>query len=337
MAKAPPPKRRPTPAPASSSVAVDLEPIESPRRPQGNGTGQIAGDKSRNAEELRQREILAAVSGLNLEGVSSTIAATQAEVSRSLAELSAKLVDRVQELQNVEKAINLKREELTTLYGQEAAMLDKDDLLAQIEAQREEWEEEQARKKREAEVERSERAKQWAREEEEYEYTLKQDRKKAEDAFAYKMAEQQRANKDKQEQLTKDWAEREAELKKREQELVDLRNQVAGIPELVKKAVNADVAVATNSVKKEYETKLVLASKDAETDKRLAAQEVAALKQTIEKLTTQCVELKAQVDQAQRDMKEINTEALRSASGRATTEALRSIMVEKEQSSKPSK
>ena len=57
----------------------------------------------------------------------------------------------------------------------------------------------------------------------------------------------------------------------------------------------------------------------------------------IEKLTPQCIELKAQVDQAQRDVKEISNEAVRSASGRATNEQLRGMLMEKEQSSKPGK
>src|SRR5262249_52690255 len=153
---------------------------------------------------------------------------------------------------------------------------------------------------------------------------------------AAQMADQVKANKDKQEALEKDWAHREAELKRREKELEDLRTQVTNFPEVIKKEVNAAVAVATNSVKKEYETKIVLAAKDSETAQKLAGQEVVSLKQAIEKANAQLSELKSQLDQAHHDVKEISPKALESASGRSAMEALQKVL-EKEQNFKPSK
>src|SRR5262249_20777153 len=145
-----------------------------------------------------------------------------------------------------------------------------DDLQAEIGQTREQWEDEEAAKKRLVAEQQSERNKQWKREEEDYLYRKQQEHRKLEDAFSASMAQQEKANREKQEQLEKQWTEREAELKKREQELAELRLFKDNHPEVVKKEVNAAVAVATNSVKKEYETKIVLAAKDSETDKRLA-------------------------------------------------------------------
>jgi len=150
------------------------------------------------------------------------------------------------------------------------------------------------------------------------------------------MAQVERENREHQEGLTKDWADRETELKKRENELIELRQQVANFPEVVKKEVNAAVAIATNSVKKEYETKMVLSSKDAETAGKLAAQEATALTATISKLNHQVDDLKVQLEQAHRDVKEISAKALDSASGRTTMEALQKVL-EKEQNYKPGK
>src|SRR5262249_48806205 len=157
------------------------------------------------------------------------IASTQAEVQKSLAGLSAKLVEQVQVLRNVEEAIALKRDELKQLYDIEAAAVQLDDLAAQIEERRRGWDEEQARKQREFAELQSERNKQWARAEEEYQYRLSQEHRKAEDAFAGRMAAQEKANKERQQDLEKDWAGREAELKKRETEVAELRAKVDGI------------------------------------------------------------------------------------------------------------
>jgi hypothetical protein len=201
-----------------------------------------------------------------------------------------------------------------------------DDLDAKIEAQREAWQEEQARKQREFAEQQSERNKQWARVEEEYQYRMELEHKKSEDEFAYGMAQREKANRDKQELLEKNWAQREEELKKREKELEDLRAQVVSIPEQIRKAENAAAAVSGNSVKKEYETKIVLATKDAETAQKLAAQEVAALRSALEKAHAQLGDLKTQLDQAHHDVKEISAKALESASGRSAMEALQKVL-----------
>lgn len=321
MAKQPPPKTRHAPA-----VKTIVEPSEEEAPRTTNGASRVAGVKNRQANAIRETEVLQSVSGLNMDGVSVTIASTQVEVQKSLAALSAKLVEQIQVLGNVEEAIKLKREELQQLYNIEAGAVSLDDLDAKIEAQRESWKEEQARKQREFAEQQSERNKQWARVEEEYQYRMAQEHKKGEDDFGYRMAQQEKANRDKQELLEKNWGQREEELKKREKELEDLRTQVAAIPEQVRKAENAAVAVATNSVKKEYETKIVLATKDADTAEKLAAQEVNSLRAALEKAHGQLAELKTQLDQAHHDVKEISAKALESASGRSAMEALQKVL-----------
>jgi hypothetical protein len=322
MAKHPAPKARHT-------VAVK-------EREEGNGSPKVSGVKNQQAEAIKATEVIQSVAGLNLDVVSGKIAATQVEVQKSLAGLSAKLVEELETLRNVEQAIGLKREELKQLYDIESAAVDLDELYAKIDSQREAWEEEQARKQREFAEMQSERNKQWARAEEEYQYRLGQEHKKQEDGFKGKLEDQDKANRNKQEALDKSWTEREADLKKRETELQELRAKVDAIPEMVKKAENAAQAVATNSVKKEYETKMVLNQKDMDTAQKLAAQEVASLKAALEKATAQLADLKAQLEQAHHDVKEISAKALESASGRSAMEALQKVL-EKEPAAKQGK
>jgi len=140
------------------------------------------------------------------------------------------------------------------------------------------------------------------------------------------MSEEQKKERERREQQEKQWAEREAELKKREQELAELRALKEQLPETVKKAENAAAAVAGNSVKKEYETKMQLSAKDAETDKRLAEQEIRSLNETIKKQQAQLDDLKAQLERAVGDIKEISTKAVESASDRRTSDALQRLL-----------
>jgi hypothetical protein len=246
------------------------------------------------------------------------------------------MAEKLQVLQTIESAIDLKKEQLKQLYSIETTATTLDDLTAQIESTRIAWTEEQVQQDRKFKEAVTERKKAQDRAEEEYQYKLAQEHKKGQDTFADRMATLEKENKNKQELLDKGWTERETELKKRETELADLRKQVENFPEVVKKEVNAAVAIATNSLKKEYETKIVLANKDAEMSQKLSAQEVASLNQTIVKLQAQITGLQTQLEQAARDVKEISAKALESASGRSAMEALQKVL-EKDQPTKPMK
>ena len=210
-------------------------------------------------------------------------------------------------------------------------------LEAQIKEQRELWEEEKDQWKRSFEEMKSDNRKAWKREEDDYQYQLAQKHRKQADDLQTTLAQQEKQNRDRQEQLEKQWAEREAELKKREQELIELRQFKEQAPDMVRKAVNAEVAIATNSVKKDYEHKSVLSAKDAETEKRLAESQVQSLQQTILKQQAQIDDLRAQLADAHQRVADISTKALDSASGRATTEALQRLMEKDQISSKSGK
>ena len=164
----------------------------------------------------------------------------------------------------------------------------------------------------------AERTKQLQRSEEEYKYKTAQEQAKIQDTFNAKMLLQEKAAKDKQEQLDKGWAIREGELKNRENELVDLRKKVEDFPNVLSKEINSHVAVATNAVKKEYETRITLLNKDIETSQKLGAQEIKSLNDTISKLNIQIGDLQKQLHQAHMDVKDISAKALESSAARET-------------------
>jgi len=291
---------------------------------------KVQGTKNRRAVAIQEAEVLSSVKGLSLDTVTKGLSETQVEIQKTLADLSGKLTERLQQLENIEEVIQLRTEELNRLHDIAVKAQTLDELDAQIAQTRQSWELEQAAKKREWEEQRSDRTKAWKREEEEYQYRLAQEHKKLEDSFREVMSQREKENRNKQEELEKTWAEREAELKKREQELADLRKFKDEYPDMVKKEVNGAVAVATNSVKKEYETQKTIAAKDAETEKRLAEQIISSLQQQITKQQAQIDDLKADLVKAHERVAEISSKALDSASGRSTTEALQRLM-EKEQ------
>jgi len=293
--------------------------------------------KRTTAAAVQAQDVLEAVREVSFDTVTNELASVQVEVQKTLAELSGKLTAQLGILEDVQKAIVLKQEELQRLHQIEAAAMELDDLKAQIDATKEEWEQDKAQWKREFEEMKSDNRKQWARDEADHLYSTEQKRRAMADTLTYEHAQKEKTNREKQEQLEKQWAEREALIKKAEQELAELRTFKEQEPERIKKAVNEAVAVANNSLKKEYEHQKQIALKDAEMEKKLADQTAINNAQTITKLQSQIESLEKQVEVANQRAAETAAKALESASGRATTEALQRMMESEKSSSKTSK
>jgi SMC interacting uncharacterized protein involved in chromosome segregation len=150
--------------------------------------------------------------------------------------------------------------------------------------------------------------------------------RREEDAFAATLERNKKAEAERAATLEKSWGEREAALKAREGELAELRQKADSFDARVKAEADKQVAIATNSLKKHYETEAQLKAKDAETALKLASQETAAARTEIARLTQTIGELKAQVTEAQQATRDVANKALEASSGRATTEALQRLM-----------
>src|SRR4029077_504663 len=98
----------------------------------------------------------------------------------------------------------------------DAAATTIDELKADIEEMHKQQKELEEDFKRRFAEQKSEQQKQWAREEADYAYTMDQKKRKLEDTLLYELGQKNKANREQQERLEKDWAERESELKKRE-------------------------------------------------------------------------------------------------------------------------
>ncbi len=299
--------------------------------------GRPPGIKNK-VQTARNDEVLASVSGLTLNGVSNKLASTQVEISKTLGDLSAKLSE---QLSVVKAAIVIENEKLKNLYAIEATAQTLDDINMNIESTRAAWiKENEDRSRREAE-QSAEREKLRIRMEEEYAYVTAQKHKKEEDSFRASMLHADKEFKEKQAADEKswndNWAKREASLKDREARISELEAIANSMPEKIKGEVDKAVAIATNSLKKDYETKIVLQSKDSESEKKLAAQEIASLNATIAKLNNQMLELQKSLAQAHSDVKDISAKALDSASNRAVADALKDAMSQRDNNGKPSK
>ena len=122
-------------------------------------------------------------------------------------------------------------------------------------------------------------AKQRAREEEEYEYKNAQQRKKAQDDFGEKMQKLTKQNQERQAALEKGWQEREAEIKSREDEHAALGAAVEQFSARLKNEVDAAVKTAVDDARAQHGVQLQLATKESESERKLAALQIKTLEE----------------------------------------------------------
>lgn len=268
------------------------------------------------AVEIKSSEVLESVKNITLEGISKKIAGVQVDVQQTLAKLSTELTQNLEQLNTVTAAIELKKQELQQLHDIEVTKTSFDDLKTEIDNQRVLWAEEQLRREKDTAIGNQDRQLRWKREEEAYLYERAQSHKKLEDDFAAKMANMEKANREQQELLSKNWSTREGALQEREAELVALRKQVDEFPAKLKSEAEKSAAIVGNTMKKDHETEKRIMAAEAATSMKLAEAALIAEKKSNEALLKQIAELSLQLDQAKKDIKDISSKALESASGR---------------------
>ena len=282
--------------------------------------------KIHKSVELKNDVVLENVKSITLDGVSKKIAAVQVDVQQTLAKLSTELTQNLDTLNTVNAAISLKQEELKNLHDIEVTKISLDTLNQDIEATRQLWTDEQTKKAKEDDLARRERQLRWTREEEQYKYERDQAHKKLEDDFNARIQEATKQNTLQAEALQRSWEKREADLKSKEQEFTTLRAEVEAFPAKLKAEVQKAESIVGNVMKKDFEMERKLLEANFNNKIQLAEAQVASEKMKTVELEKQVASLKAQLDMAQKDIKEISTKALESASSRETVNSLQKAL-----------
>jgi hypothetical protein len=294
------------------------------------------------AEELRKQketEVRQAVQGLSVDAVVGEISNLGLTVSKSLAALSDQLAQEVNRLATVREAVTLEQKELERLHKIDVAAtaLDqlvqdysrqKEQLEAEIAAQRTAWAEEQRQTERDAKEQEEILKKQRQRETEEYEYRKALERKKAQDKYEEEIKLLARANKEKQEVLEKSWREREAALKSSEEDLQRLRKDAAEFPSRLQQESERAATEAVRATEQKFEQRMLLLGKDSEGEKRLADLRIKALEESLARQSAQMAALEKQLEEAKRQVQEIAVKAIEGASGAKALSHINEIAME---------
>jgi colicin import membrane protein len=299
-------------------------------------------------EALRNRDanVREAVEGVSVDQVVGEISSLGLHVSKSLSELSSLLVGEVERLATLREAVAIEQRELQRLHKVDLAAAAVDHLVQDYENRKQAFQAEAAATKAEWDAETDQRE----RSEREYEEALKTKRQRENDEFEYKKAlerkkvqdkydEEQRLrdrqNREKQEGLEKNWQEREATLKAREEELAQLRKDTDVFPKRLAQEVDRAVAEARRQAEQQLEQRLLIVSKDAEADRRVAELRIKALEEMLARQTDQVAALHKQLDEATQQVQDIAVKAIEGASGARALAHVNQIAMEQARTRPP--
>jgi len=295
--------------------------------------------KSREAAAEEERAARDAVVDLSLDGVAQRAQTLGLEIGRTLAGLTDRLTAEVKLLDDVRRAVALERAELDRLHGRDVLASAREQLLeeyrqkkaeleAEMRARQAEWQAQQDLRARQLKEQEEELRRQRQREREEYEYQKTLDRKKEQDLHEEESKRLDRALKERQETLSRDWSAREAALKEREQELARFKAEVEQFPGRLQTEVARAVAEAVKAQEERAKQQLALFQKDRETDKQVAALRISGLEDLVTRQTAQIESLQTRLEEARTQVREIAVQAIEGASGARALAHINQIAME---------
>jgi hypothetical protein len=289
-------------------------------------------DSQRREQGTENERVLAAVDGVTADKVAQEIAATSVKLTQQLSAVSEQLVDRTRQLEDVNKAVGLKREELERLHGAEVIQTAIEQQIQdfrtqertnkqQQEEQRQAWMREQQQHEETQEELRTQEAKTRQRQKEEWAYGFQQDQKLEQQEWEDNQRERNLKENERQRELVRAWEDRERKLKEQEEEFTTLQGRVATFAEERDAEIKKQVAIATNTVKRDYTHQIEILSKEKETAQQISDAHIANLTEQNQKFQAEIEQLREHAASVDTRVSEIARAAITEAgSARALTE-----------------
>ena len=301
-------------------------------------------------EEKRAKEVLEVASSLSSEGVVKGISSLKLDMSKMLTQISDKLEDEVTKLNGIQKAIDIKEEELKELFEIEksaatlAALIEaqnqkrqeyesemvqrKEDLTQEIEETRTEWETEKEKYEMETKEQNSVEKKKREREKEEFQYTFKREQQLLKDEFEDEKAKLEREIQLKREQMEKELTERETAISEKEGELNELRQKVGASPKELETVVNKAVKETAERITIEATNKEQLLNKEFEGERRVLTTRIESLEKTVKEQTEQISKLSGQLEKSYQKVEDIAVKAIDGSSNLQSLSNLQQMMAD---------
>lgn len=205
----------------------------------------------------------------------------------TLNQLSDKMQTETQKLNEIQQAIELSKKNLQIHYGVQVAADTLQNLIAENENKKKEYEKELAVKKMGIEEEISKIKKDWAREQEEYEYNAKTKHNRDEETY----------------QTIK--TKHEEEMAAQAEEVQKMREQAEKFPKELEGAIKQKEQEVAKILRSEFDIKIGSLKKDWESEKNIFELTIKNLEETSKKQTAEIASWRVEAEKAAKKAQEL--------------------------------
>lgn len=289
---------------------------------------------SKEAAKARRIKVNKETADLTVEKSLSGLTSARVSVSKAFDAVVTELQQKLDQLQSINDAIQLKTEELEMLHDKDVVLSSTAELIAKhdetkkrVGLELDELQKNYAEKKIELEKiyseSRVESEKQRKRETEDYNYNVSLARKKEQDTHDEKVRLREQADRVKEEALTKNWQQREEILAARETEYNKQKAENETFQQRIDAQVAKDVAIVGNKMKSDHNSQINQMNMSFEAEKKVLNMEIVHLKDSLEKSNVAIASLAAQLDKAREQQNTLAIKAMEVDSGRAALDAVK--------------
>lgn len=221
------------------------------------------------------------------------------EIQQTLSKISENLIGKHAELLAVDTTIKIKKQELAALHGVDSVLLSIDDAKTLQSETIEELNREREAIKASNNLLEENLNQQRKREDAEFVYQLNQRRKQDADAWAEQVRVRANTERDRQETFEKSFSFREEGIKKQETAYTEAIAKLATFDAELKAKSDREVAIALNSLKKDYTHQMELVDVKHGSEILRMGNEVASNSKTIAAQEKQIADLQTQLKAAQ--------------------------------------
>lgn len=299
---------------------------------------QITG-KEVEVKKTSEEAIIKKTSAYTVESIIKGIADLKLDLSKTLTDLSDKLLQESNKLQEIQDAISVQTKNLEEIYDVKITAGTLDILIKTYEEKKKIFEEEitfkkSAWQKEQEEYEKSNKErdanlkKERDRETEEYNYKLTAVRKKDKDTYEEEKVFLKKDLKQEKERQEKELAEREAHMLAQEKEFTELKDKSVNFPVELEKAIEKSRIEAVALTEMRAKQKADLLAKEVEGDKRVYELRIKTLEDIAVNQNMQIDSLAKQLNSATTQVQNIAVKAIEGASGIKALSAVNEIALE---------
>ena len=301
-------------------------------------------------EEKKKKEVVEIADSISAEGVATGIVNLKVEIGKMLTQISDKLEEQVNKFKGIQKAIEIKENELEEVYEIEkaaaalAALIEaqnqqrlqfdaamaakKDELNQQIDTLRAERDQEKKEHDARAKELATEEKKKREREKEEFDYTFEREQQLAKDEFKDGKTRLEREMALRKEQMEKELLDRERAVAETESELEELRNKVDAFPEQLQASVNKAIKETTERMKIDEKSREELLEKEFEGQRNVSTAKIESLEKTLKEQSEQIARLSQQLEKAYQKVQDIAVKAIEGSASSKSFASLQQLMSE---------